>query len=57
MNKQVIAQKEAVVSAIAESVKNAQSVSVVEYRGLTVAQVESFFLSNNLFIHQLHLLD
>ena len=41
MNKQIIAAKEAVVSTIAESVKNAHSVSVVEYRGLTVAQVES----------------
>lgn len=41
MNKQVIAQKEAVVSTIAEAVKGAQSVSVVEYRGLTVSQVES----------------
>ena len=41
MNKQIIAGKEAVVSTITESIKNAQSVSVVEYRGLTVAQVES----------------
>ena len=41
MNKQIIAGKELVVSEITESIKSAQSVSVVEYRGLTVAQVEA----------------
>ncbi|MDY4788360.1 MAG: 50S ribosomal protein L10 [Bacilli bacterium] len=41
MNKEIMASKEAVVSTIVEAVKTSQSFSVVEYRGLTVNQLET----------------
>lgn len=41
MNKEVMAQKASEVEVIVNSVKAAQSFSVVEYRGLTVTQLES----------------
>lgn len=39
MNQEVLSAKQAVVSEITEKFKNAQSAVVVEYRGLTVAEV------------------
>ncbi|MCF0105633.1 MAG: 50S ribosomal protein L10 [Holdemanella sp.] len=39
MNKDILAQKEANVNALTERMKNASSVVMVEYRGLTVAEV------------------
>lgn len=39
MNKEILAQKEADVKALSEKMANSSSVVVVEYRGLTVAEV------------------
>lgn len=39
MNEAIINGKKAVVTEIAEKMKNAQSTVVVEYRGLTVAEI------------------
>ena len=39
MNQQIIAAKEAAVKEVAESMKSSQSTVVVEYRGLTVAEI------------------
>lgn len=41
MNKAIIAEKQAVINEISEAIKASKSVSIVEYRGLTVAQLES----------------
>ena len=41
MNKDIIASKEAVVNTIVETAKTSQSFSVIEYRGLTVNQLET----------------
>ncbi len=40
MNKEILAGKQAVIDEIAEAIKNSHSVSIVEYRGLTVGQIE-----------------
>lgn len=40
MNKAVLAEKEAVIKEITEAVQNAKSMSIVEYRGLTVSKLE-----------------
>jgi len=40
MNKEILAAKQGTVSEIVESMKSAQSVSIVEYRGLTVTALE-----------------
>jgi large subunit ribosomal protein L10 len=40
MNKAIIAEKEAVINEISEAIKNSKSLSIVEYRGLTVAKLE-----------------
>ena len=40
MNKDILAAKQTVVSEITESIKNAQSVSIIEYRGLGVKDLE-----------------
>ena len=39
MNQKVIAAKEEVVNHVAECIKNSQSTTIVEYRGLTVAEL------------------
>ena len=39
MNQNVLSAKQAVVSEISEKLKNSESTVVVEYRGLTVAEV------------------
>ena len=39
MNQKIIAAKEAMVNEVTESIKNSQSTTIVEYRGLTVAQL------------------
>ena len=39
MNQNVLSAKQAVVSEITEKMKNSESTVVVEYRGLTVAEV------------------
>lgn len=39
MNQAILSQKEALVAHIAEEIKNASSTVVVEYRGLTVAEI------------------
>ena len=39
MNKDILAQKEAAVSALTDRMKDAASIVLVEYRGLTVAEV------------------
>ena len=41
MNKEILSLKESTVSSISESIKSAKSMTVVEYRGLTVSQLES----------------
>lgn len=40
MNKEIVAAKKKVIDTVAEAFKNAQSVSVIEYRGLTVNELE-----------------
>ncbi|MEF2608624.1 MAG: 50S ribosomal protein L10, partial [Faecalicoccus sp.] len=39
MNQQILAQKEANVNALADKMKDASSIVLVEYRGLTVAEI------------------
>ena len=41
MNKEVLASKQAVVKEIADKAKAAKSLTIAEYRGLTVAQIQT----------------
>ena len=40
MNKEILAGKQGTINEIMEAIKNAQSVSIVEYRGLSVSKLE-----------------
>ena len=51
MNQAIIEAKKAYVAEIAEKMKNAESTVVVEYRGLTVAEMtERYNSDSNLFV-------